>query len=422
MNHLKHALLLSVLSVMLSAPTVNAGSVGTAITFGGYLTEDGYSAGGIYDFTFKLFDDALSGSQTGSTVTVSDVNAVNGSYSVEIDFGDIFNGQELWLSTEVLKQGDSTPETLSPRQKLTPVAYSLFALKSGAPWKAGTSSSIYYNQGKVGIGKTNPVFDLDVNGALKLQSGNPVSDISNDPTMSNNSPSKLVTQQAIKGYVDSRLAELSASIVGVVPVGAVVAWHKSFPNTPALPSSFVECNGQTINDSDSPYNGQTAPDLNGLVQDSGIVSSAGGNTLADSSKAWEASRWAGYICEIVSGAGAGQARKVISNSSNTLTFEGGDWATIPNSSSAYEIHAGRRFLRGNTVSGGNGLGGGPWHRLTVNEMPSHTHTTIQHETSPSGEGFDGSGGGSRDTGATGGNDIFDNRPPFYEIVWIMRIK
>jgi hypothetical protein len=50
---------------------------------------------------------------------------------------------------------------------------------------------------------------------------------------------------------------------GVVPVGAVVAWMKSFPNTPALPLDFVECNGQTVNDAMSPYNGQAIPDLNG---------------------------------------------------------------------------------------------------------------------------------------------------------------
>jgi hypothetical protein len=50
---------------------------------------------------------------------------------------------------------------------------------------------------------------------------------------------------------------------GVVPVGAVTAWLKSFPNTPALPADFVECNGQTLSDPESVYDGQTIPDLNG---------------------------------------------------------------------------------------------------------------------------------------------------------------
>lgn len=53
---------------------------------------------------------------------------------------------------------------------------------------------------------------------------------------------------------------------GVVPVGAIIAWHKSFTNTPALPSGFVECNGQVLNDAESVYNTQTIPDLNSGTQ------------------------------------------------------------------------------------------------------------------------------------------------------------
>jgi len=47
-----------------------------------------------------------------------------------------------------------------------------------------------------------------------------------------------------------------------VPVGTIMAWHKSMTNTPALPTNWVECNGQTISDADSPYNGQAVPNLN----------------------------------------------------------------------------------------------------------------------------------------------------------------
>jgi hypothetical protein len=51
-----------------------------------------------------------------------------------------------------------------------------------------------------------------------------------------------------------------------VPVGSFLAWDKSRPNTPPLPSNFVECNGQTISDSESSYNGQTVPNLNGQAR------------------------------------------------------------------------------------------------------------------------------------------------------------
>lgn len=49
----------------------------------------------------------------------------------------------------------------------------------------------------------------------------------------------------------------------VVPIGSIIAWHKSLPNTPSLPYGFAECNGQVLDDEDSPYNGQTIPNLNG---------------------------------------------------------------------------------------------------------------------------------------------------------------
>ncbi|KKK85413.1 hypothetical protein LCGC14_2773530, partial [marine sediment metagenome] len=46
------------------------------------------------------------------------------------------------------------------------------------------------------------------------------------------------------------------------PIGSVLAWMKSFPNTPALPSGWVECNGQVLDDAASVYDGETIPNLN----------------------------------------------------------------------------------------------------------------------------------------------------------------
>ena len=47
------------------------------------------------------------------------------------------------------------------------------------------------------------------------------------------------------------------------PVGSVMAWLKNYTNTPTLPIGWVECNGQTLSDVDSVYNGQVIPNLNG---------------------------------------------------------------------------------------------------------------------------------------------------------------
>ena len=50
----------------------------------------------------------------------------------------------------------------------------------------------------------------------------------------------------------------------ISPIGSVIAWLKSYTNTPqTLPAGWVECDGATLSDADSVYNGQVIPDLNG---------------------------------------------------------------------------------------------------------------------------------------------------------------
>lgn len=51
--------------------------------------------------------------------------------------------------------------------------------------------------------------------------------------------------------------------------------------TPYLPDGWVECNGQVLSDSDSPYNGETIPDLNGenrFLMGSSTSGTTGGTT------------------------------------------------------------------------------------------------------------------------------------------------
>ncbi len=60
-----------------------------------------------------------------------------------------------------------------------------------------------------------------------------------------------------------QLNALQALIDAVYPIGCLSGYLKSLPNVPALPGTWVECNGQAINDPASPLNGLNAPDLNG---------------------------------------------------------------------------------------------------------------------------------------------------------------
>ncbi len=65
------------------------------------------------------------------------------------------------------------------------------------------------------------------------------------------------------GEMRQQLNSLHALTLGSGPVGGLAAWLKSFPNTPALPATWAECNGQAINDPASPFHGLSVPDLNG---------------------------------------------------------------------------------------------------------------------------------------------------------------
>ena len=128
----------------------------------------------------------------------------------------------------------------------------------------------------------------------------------------------------------------------VAPIGAIFPWLKSFTNTPALISGWVECNGQTLSDAESVYNGQVIPDLNGD----------------------------------------------------------------------------NRFLRGNSTSGGTG----------GSETMAHTHTksvmgsASNDQQVASGTGVFVAAVTHEHTFTTSAASNTENRPPFYNIVWIMRIK
>ena len=99
-----------------------------AFTYRGELERDGEPYDGICDIEFALYDAASDGSQVGSTVTVTDVVVVEGIFVVELDFNAAsFDGNSRWLAISV-KCGDDTAFTpLTPRQKLTPVPYAVYA-------------------------------------------------------------------------------------------------------------------------------------------------------------------------------------------------------------------------------------------------------------------------------------------------------
>ncbi len=242
-------LILGIILLLGQGNSCDAVPVGSAFTHQGQLREVNIPANGTFDFEFKLYDDPNDGSQLGSDQLVSGVNVTNGLFTTLLDFGEsVFNGEASWVELAVKGFGEPNWTTLAPRQELTPAPYAIYAKKAG---------QVAGGIGIKGSGTANyiPKF-IDTN----TIGDSTINEFSTDGTLADNSDSAVPTEKAVKSYVDNKFSAPSA---GVVPVGGVVAWLKSFPNTPAFPDNFVECNGQILNDSNSPYNGQTIPNLNG---------------------------------------------------------------------------------------------------------------------------------------------------------------
>jgi len=69
---------------------------------------------------------------------------------------------------------------------------------------------------------------------------------------------------------------------------------------------------------------------------SGKVSSATENTLLDSSQSWVNDAHVTKVAEILSGTGAGQRRRIVSNTNNQLTVRP-NWNVVPDTTSCYRI-------------------------------------------------------------------------------------
>src|SRR5262245_30749121 len=126
---------LAVVLLILNANITNGQT--TAFTYQGKLTDSGNLANGQYDLQFKLFDTVTvgTGTQQGSTVTVSNVLVTSGIFTVSLDFGacaSCFNGAARFLEIAVKPTSGGSFITLGPRQPLTSTPYAIRSLNSAA--------------------------------------------------------------------------------------------------------------------------------------------------------------------------------------------------------------------------------------------------------------------------------------------------
>ena len=109
------------------APAVDPTDMGTAFTYQGRLLSGSNPASGVYDFEFKLYDDATAGTLIG-TDTLDDYTVTAGLFVATLDFGaGAFTGFERWLEIDVKPDASGTYTTLHPRQQINPAPYATFA-------------------------------------------------------------------------------------------------------------------------------------------------------------------------------------------------------------------------------------------------------------------------------------------------------
>jgi hypothetical protein len=120
-------------------------AIGAGFTYQGRLTDAGSPANGVYDLRFILYDAATGGAQVGPIVTSEDVTVANGLFTVNLDFGNVYNSTSLFLDIAVRPgAGAGTFTPLAPRQALTPTPYAagLVLPFSGAANSSGTVFSV----------------------------------------------------------------------------------------------------------------------------------------------------------------------------------------------------------------------------------------------------------------------------------------
>ena len=119
------ALLLSIAGI-----AAHATAQSTAFTYQGQLNAGGVMPTGTYQFTFTLYDAASGGAQVIGTAPIQrSIQVVNGLFTTDLDFGQVFNGAQSWLE---IKVGTTVPNeaALAARQPINVVPVALYALNS----------------------------------------------------------------------------------------------------------------------------------------------------------------------------------------------------------------------------------------------------------------------------------------------------
>jgi len=110
--------------------------LGTVFTYQGRLIDANSAAEGLYDFQFKLYDANVAGTKKGSTINNGELDVIDGYFTVALDFGSAFDGNDRWLEIAVRAGELDDPNAytlLTPRQRMAATPYALYAKTPAGP-------------------------------------------------------------------------------------------------------------------------------------------------------------------------------------------------------------------------------------------------------------------------------------------------
>ena len=235
------------LLLLLTSAIGVTGGVPRTLHYQGRITDPvtGDPLPGSHTATFCIYDDLVAGTQLWCETQELEADgdgviaAVLGSTAaLALPFDAAY-----WLEVEVDGQ------VLTPRREIASAAYALFAADSDS--LDGLDASSY--------ALTAHTHDVDT---IVPDIVSSISGVSND-----GENIELVAGDNVTIDADDVSNEITIAAIGGggTPIGSVVAWLNGIPGTPPIPEGWVECNGQILADPLSPYDGQTIPDLNGVV-------------------------------------------------------------------------------------------------------------------------------------------------------------
>jgi hypothetical protein len=152
------------------AAAAHADLQSTAFTYQGSLKANGAPLNGPIDLTFTLYDAATIGNQVSSPIVLLQVPVTNGVIAEDLDFGDVFTGQQLWLEVTAGSQTLTPRQTINsvPAARYTPQVFIGGSTNVFTPPGNGSLvpiSGMYTNGAGPALGTLNPDQSITVNSA-----------------------------------------------------------------------------------------------------------------------------------------------------------------------------------------------------------------------------------------------------------------